>query len=52
MLNLFPLTNPIIVIFASSATETPEDVGAELDAIIGIPTLAIFISISAGILPL
>ena len=52
MLNLSSLTNPIIVTLACSATETPDDVGAALDAIIGMPTLAIFISISAGILPL
>ena len=41
MLNLLSLTKPTMVTRAFSATATPEDVGAALEAMIGIPTLAI-----------
>lgn len=41
-----------MVMFPALATSIPDEAGAALEMIIGIPTLITLISMSAGILPL
>ena len=52
MLQRWPLKNPTNVMFPFFAILYPEFAGAAFDARIGTPERVIFITISAGILPL
>ena len=52
MLQRWPLRNPTNVTFPFFAILYPELAGAAFDARIGTPALVIFITMSAGILPL